>query len=139
MTRSAAAPAVDPVIAAHAMAAYVSVLRDCDDDFRLRLVLHEFGLVFQHASAAERAVLLGEAPPLFDRRWDAFLAAYAEHLAYHAGLPSPAWATAPERYLRRFWFGPHRFPRERAGTILTTPGHFEAHGIWFPRRELTVV
>jgi hypothetical protein len=32
-----------------------------------------------------------------------------------------------------------RFPRERGGVILTTPGHFEAHGIWFPRRELEVV
>lgn len=121
------------------MAAYVPALKAGDDDFRLRLVLHEFGMVFQHASAAERVALLAPEPALFDPRWDAFLAAYAEHLAYHAGLEAPTWAAAPQRCLRRFWFPVRRFDRERAGTILTTPGAFEAHGIWFPRRELQVV
>ena len=138
MPLPAAAP-TDSVIEAHTMAAYVSLLRTVDDDFRLRLILHEFGLVFQHASATEREVLLGSEPPLFDPCWDAFLAAYAEHLAYHASLPAPRWAMAPERYLRRFWFPGRLFADERFGAILTTPGHFEAHGIWFPRRELTVV
>ena len=134
-----AAASADPIIGTHTMAAYVPLLRSSDDDFRLRLILHEFGLAFQHASPPERVVLLASEPPLFDQRWDAFLAAYAEHLSYHAALPAPVWASAPERYLSRFWFAVRRFPRERAGTILTTPGHFEAHGIWFPRRELVVV
>ena len=130
---------MDVTITANVLARYVSALRGSDEDFRLRLVLHDFGMVFQHAATAERVVLLAEEPELFDARWDAFLAAYAEHLAHHAGLEAPAWVGGPRRYLREFWFPGRRFPRERAATILTTPGAFEAHGIWFPARELEVV
>ena len=35
--------------------------------------------------------------------------------------------------------GASRIGVERVATILTTPGAFEAHGIWFPERELEVV
>lgn len=130
---------MDVTITANTLARYVPALRDSDEDFRLRLVLHDFGMVFQHATTAERIVLLAEEPELFDARWDAFLAAYAEHLAYHAGLAAPSWVRDPRRYLREFWFPARRFPRERDATIRTTPRAFEAHGIWFPERELQVV
>ena len=130
---------VDVTITANTLTKYVPALRESDDDFRLRLVLHDFGMVYQHANSVERTVLLEAEPEPFDRRWDAFLAAYAEYLSYHADLASPAWVRYPYRYLREFWYPVRRFPRERAGTILTTPGAFEAHGIWFPVRELEVV
>ncbi len=64
---------------------------------------------------------------------------YVEYLCYHADLPAPGWVFTEKRYLDRFWFAGKRFPRERTATILTTPGAFEAHGIWFPERELEVV
>ena len=131
--------AVDVTIAANTLASYVPGLRASDDEFRLRLVLHDFGMVFQHADATERAVLLESEPEPFERRWDAFLAAYAEYLAYHADIAAPRWVFTPRRHLREFWYPGPRFPRERAATILTTPAAFEAHGIWFPVRELAVV
>lgn len=130
---------MDVTITANALARYVPALRASDDDFRLRIVLHDFGMVFQHAGERERAFLVAEEPERFDVRWDAFLAAYAEHLCYHNGIPAPGWVFAAERHLGRFWFAGKRFPRERAATILTTPAAFEVHGIWFPERELEVV
>lgn len=130
---------MDVTITANALARYVPTLRVSDDDFRLRIVLHDFGMVFQHASERERVFLVAEEPELFDPRWDAFLAAYTEHLCYHAGIPAPAWVFTAQRHLSRFWFPGKRFPRERAATILTTPAAFEVHGIWFPERELEVV
>ena len=130
---------IDVTIAANTLDRYVPVLRESDDDFRLRIVLHDFGMVFQHASSEDRRLLVAGEPELFDPRWDAFLAAYTEHLCYHAGIPTPDWVFATERHLQSFWYAGRRFPRERAATILTTPAAFEAHGIWFPAWELEVV
>ena len=130
---------MDVTITANALARYVPTLRTSDDDFRLRIILHDFGMVFEHADSAERRFLVAEEPAPIDQRWDAFVAAYTEYLCCHAGIPVPSWALAAERHLARFWYPGRRFPRERAATILTTPAAFEAHGIWFPERELEVV
>ncbi len=126
-------------IVCNALACYVSTLRDADEEMRLRWILHDFGMVYQHATPAERVYLLAEEPEPFDSRWDAFLGAYAEHLCRRGGVEPPAWALAPRRYLRDFWFAGRRFPSERLRVFLTTPAYFEAHGIWFPERELEVV
>ena len=130
---------IDVTITANALARYVPTLRVSHDDFRLRIVLHDFGMVFQHADTEERALLVSEEPERFDPRWDAFLAAYTEYLCYHAGIPAPSWVFTAGRHLPRFWYAGRRYPRERAATILTTPATFEVHGIWFPERELEVV
>ena len=138
--RLAAGEAPDLTITANVLANYVPALRaESDDGWRARIVLHDFGLVWQHATAAEREVLMAAEPEPFDSNWDAFLAAYVEYLCYHAEMPVPEWVFGAGRYLPRFWFPGPRFPRERAATILTTPAAFEAHGIWFPARELEVV
>ena len=129
----------DVTITANTLDRYVPMLREADDDFRLRIILHDFGMVFQHAGPEDRKLLVAREPELFDPRWDAFLAAYTEHLCYHAGIPAPGWVFARERHLPSFWYAGRRFPRERAATILTTPAAFEAHGIWFPAWELEVV
>ena len=131
---------VDVTITANVLANYVPALRaESDEAWRARIVLHDFGMVWQHASAAAREVLVTGEPEPFDPRWDAFLAAYVEFLCHHAEMPAPQWVFDPRRHLGEFWFPGPRFPRERAATILTTPAAFEAHGIWFPARELEVV
>ena len=114
-------------------------LRDEDDEWRSRLVLYDFGLVWQHASRVERIVLVAVEPSPFDRWWDAFLAAYTEHLCAEATLAAQAWVRAPGRYLTQRRMVPPRFPGERDEAIATTPEAFAAHGIWFPARELVVV
>lgn len=130
---------LDVTITANRMACYVPSLAGYDDDFRLRVILHDFGLGWQHAGATARTVLVAEEPEPFDQRWDAFLAAYAEHLCYHAGLDMPEWAQHERRYLKRMWWAGDPFKFERGSIILRTPAAFEVHGIWIDERELEVV
>lgn len=130
---------LDATITANRLACYVPALRDYDDDFRLRVILHDFGLVWQNASPTERIVLVAEEPELFDQRWDAFLGAYVEHLCYHAGLDAPDWVHDASRYLTRMWWPGDPFEFERGSIILKTPAAFEVHGIWIDERELEVV
>ena len=95
---------MDVTITANTLARYVPALRVSDDEFRLRLVLHDFGIVFQNAGTREREFLVSEEPELFEPRWDAFVAAYAEHLCHHTDIPTPAWVFTTERHLPRFWY-----------------------------------
>ena len=130
---------LNPTIISNRLADYVSSLATYDDDFRLRVVLHDFGLVWQHAGPQQRKVLVAVEPSLFDQRWDAFLAAYVEHLCYHAGLAVPEWAQRDCRYLKQMWWAGDPFDFERGSVILSTPAAFEVHGIWLDERELQVV
>ncbi|MDE0136261.1 MAG: hypothetical protein OXM54_15630 [Acidimicrobiaceae bacterium] len=118
---------------------YVPALRCEDDEWRLRLVLHDFGLVWEDTPIGRRSALVSREPDGIDPRWDAFLAAYVEHRCISDGLEPPAWTLQRERQLREFWYAGGCHDYDRVRTIVTTPITFEAHGIWFPREELTVV
>lgn len=129
---------VDAAIIANRLACYVPALVEYDDNFRLRVLLHDFGLVWQHADAAGRAALVADEPPLFDERWDAFLGAYVEHLCYRSGIDVPEWAQRESRFLKQMWWAGSPFEFERGSIILKTPAAFEVHGIWLDERELKV-
>ena len=118
---------------------YVAALREENDEWRLRLVLHDFGLVWEDTPTHDRIGLVSREPDHIDPQWDAFLAAYVEHRCIEDGIEPPPWALRPDRVLRTFWYagGCHEYDRVR--TIVTSPITFEAHGIWFPREELKVV
>lgn len=118
---------------------YVPVLRTCDEILRLRVVLHDFGLVWQSATDDERAALVDIEPELFDPNWDAFLAAYVAHLCDQDGIEPPAWVLDDSRFLPSFWFAGGCFPFDRQRTLFTTPAAFRARGIWLPDEELLVV
>lgn len=124
---------------ANALWRYVPALRRENDEWRLRLVLHDFGLVWEATPAAERIDLVRREPDHIDLRWDAFLAAYVEHLCICDGIEPPSWVLAPSRHLGAFWYAGGCHDYDRVRTIVTTPITFEAHGIWFPREELMVV
>ncbi|MCY3642878.1 MAG: hypothetical protein F4Z00_04975 [Acidimicrobiaceae bacterium] len=130
---------VDRCIAENRLACYVPALRGCDDGFRLRIVLHGFGTVWRDADRAERVVLAAEEPERFDRRWDAFLAAYIEYLCGCDGLQAPAWTRQPQRYLEQMWWSGDYFGFERGRVVVTTPAVFEAHGVWIADSDLVVV
>ena len=121
------------------LADYVPAMRANDDETRLRLLLHDFGMVWHSAHPHRRRSLVAAEPESIDDRWDAFCAAYAEHLCTEHKLAVPAWTQKPDRYLGSFWFAGGCFAFDRARTVMTTPQLFRAHGIWFPRDELTVV
>ena len=121
------------------VAAYVPTLRTCDEIMCLRVMLHGFGLVWEDAPLDDRFVLVAEEPELFDSNWDAFLAAYVEHLCEQDGIKPPAWVHNDDRFLAEFWFAGGCFPFDYERTITTTPTAFRAHGIWIPEEELLVV
>lgn len=54
--------------------------------------------------AAVRRAVRVEPDGTGDERWDALLAGIAEYASRRAGLSTPGWASAPGRFLRRFWF-----------------------------------
>lgn len=64
-----------------------------------------------------------------DARYDAFLAALAEHLASKDGYAGPPWARADARSLDRFWFISD-VPGFRAIAIAASPAAFRRRGIF---------
>lgn len=66
---------------------------------RRRLVL-EFVEEYRWESVDDRGRILSERPPpTGDERYDALLAALAEHLAYHDNLDIPEWVYDDDRFL----------------------------------------
>lgn len=78
---------------------------------------------------AREEMLGGEPPATFDPRFDAYLAALAEHLALTSGLPVPAWAGQPQRFLEQFWF-PTEFGSLHALALVQSPAAFRRRGIF---------
>jgi hypothetical protein len=100
-----------------------------DGEAALRLCL-QFIDDFQETAPADRPALLRDAPPSTgDVRWDAFLAALAEHLAYHGALPIPRWVDRKSRFLKQWWF-PTDLPSVMASALAESPAAFRRRGIF---------
>ena len=121
---------------ANQLAHYVPALRRSDDEFRLRLLVHDFAAVWQHTARPLRPALVAAEPEPINGRWDAFTAALTEHLSTRAGLKPPAWTQQRRRFLAEHWFAGGCFDFDRARTLNTTPAAFARHGIWLPKDEL---
>ncbi|MGH3472183.1 MAG: hypothetical protein ACRDPG_09100 [Nocardioidaceae bacterium] len=60
---------------------------------------------FDRSDDAERSRMVEEAPvPVGDARFDALLAAIAEHVCARTSLRPPEWTEAPGRFLDTWWF-----------------------------------
>ena len=68
-----------------------------------RAILHDLPRRFHALSRTEQAEVLDQAPPRTGTRWDALLAATAEHIARLHDHPLPAWVNEPARFLDRPW------------------------------------
>ena len=68
-----------------------------------------------------------------DERWDALLAALAEHLNAQHDLAPPSWAEA--RVLRRPWF-PAELAIQRADALAWAPAAFRKHGVYLSVHDL---
>lgn len=96
---------------------------------RRRWVL-EFVEEYRWEPTEHRAALLEARPaPTGDHRYDAMLAALAEHLAYHDDLAVPDWAYDEDRFLEQWWF-PIDLPYVRAEALVHSPGAFRIRGIF---------
>ena len=103
-------------------------MRDTGGDLvRMRIVL-DFIDGCAASPSAERAELIADEPDPFDPRWDAFLAALADHVAYENDLPQARWAEGPDRFLGSFWF-PVDLPSVRPEALATSPATFMRHGV----------
>lgn len=61
--------------------------------------------VYERSAVLERVHLLEDCPETVgDPRFDALLAALAEHLCAQHGSESPAWVGHPSRFLDTWWF-----------------------------------
>ena len=81
----------------------------------------------------QTSLLSDEPVPVGDARWDALLAALAEHLAAEHDLAPPEWAET--RVLRRPWF-PAELEIQRADALVWAPAAFRKHGVYLSARDL---
>lgn len=84
---------------------------------------------FARADPSVKQALLEDEPPRFDAAGDAYLAALAEHLAFHHELARPTWCIQPGRFLRRMWFASDA-PGLRASAIQQSPAAFRRRGLF---------
>lgn len=99
------------------------------------LWIRQFMDDFYAAAQEARAGLIAERPePTGDPRFDAYLAALAEHFAFHYHLPTPAWVGEPERFLEQWWF-PTQFKSLHAMALVESPAAFRRRGIFVDKTE----
>jgi hypothetical protein len=104
-----------------------------DDKLRWKLVW-EFLEEYRWEPPSVQPSLLEEGPsPIGDERWDALLAALAEHLAAQHDLAPPQWAEL--RVLRRPWF-PAQLKVQRAEALVRAPAAFRKHGVYLSAADL---
>lgn len=77
--------------------------------------------------------LLDPVPRRLDDRWDALLAALAEHLAAKHDLAAPEWART--RVLNRPWF-PAELRAHRLEALVWAPAAFRKHGVYLAAGDL---
>ena len=94
-----------------------------------RVAVRDFLDGFALASPEIAQGLLDDEPAAFDPVGDVYLAALAEHLAFHHQLDRPAWCVAPARFLRRMWFASDA-PGLRATAIQQSPAAFRRRGLF---------
>lgn len=79
------------------------------------------------------SLLRDEPTPVGDDRWDALLAALAEHLAAQHDVAPPDWTES--RVLRRPWF-PAELEIQRAEALVWAPAAFRKHGVYLSAHDL---
>lgn len=98
----------------------------------LRLI---FGFAddFRGSSRAGRHELLREEPPpTGEERFDAALAATAEHFAREGAMAPPPWVDGPTRFVEPWWFVASS-PGLEAYVFANTPAVFARHGVFMAR------
>ena len=121
------------------LAEYVETTRTCDTDmWRYRILLRSFWLRWADTPMEERFALVADEPPSLGKRWDAFVAGYAQELCCRYQIDPPGWVFQPEKYLDHFWF-PTAPRRNRLLWAITSPAPWlQEHGVIVWDRELVL-
>jgi hypothetical protein len=109
------------------------LVRTADGKVRWKLVWEFLEEYRWEAADVQPSLLQDEPTPIGDERWDALLAALAEHLAAQHDLAPPEWAGS--RVLRRPWF-PAELRIQRAEALVWAPAAFRKHGVYLSARDL---
>jgi hypothetical protein len=109
------------------------VARTADARVRWKLVWEFLEEYRWEPTEAQPSLLRDEPAPVGDERWDALLAALAEHLAARLDFlprrgPSPG-------VLRQPWF-PAELQIQRAEALVWAPAAFRKHGVYLSARDL---
>lgn len=105
-----------------------------DEKHRLRLFF-EFLRGAGESGQTLGPLIEAEPPPTGDERYDALLAASAEHLAVHAKVPIPGWTQDPRRTIDGFWWVSD-LPSAKAQALLHTPASYRRRGVMIDRHDL---
>ncbi|MGV7570763.1 hypothetical protein PJL70_08130 [Mycobacterium kansasii] len=136
--RQGARTDLTPPVQAHTLSETAeAIIRATDERTRLR-IFFEFSRGADESGPAALALTSREPPLTGDSRYDALLAAIAEHLASRYGSPGPLWSCTLERFLvdeGPWWISP--LPSARAHAMLWTPASFRRRGIYLDRHDLT--
>jgi hypothetical protein len=109
------------------------LMRTAEDKVRWKLVWEFLEEYRWEPADIQPSLLQQEPPPIGDERWDALLAALAEHLAAQHDLAPPDWAES--RVLGRPWF-PAELRIQRAEALVWAPAAFRKHGVYLSARDL---
>lgn len=113
------------------LAGYLS--RAADDRTRWKLTWEFLEEYRWEPGDGQPSLLVEEPLPLGDERWDALLAALAEHLAAQHDLAPPSWTEL--RVLRQPWF-PAETQVQRADALAQAPAAFRKHGVYLSATDL---
>jgi hypothetical protein len=100
---------------------------------RWKLVWEFLGEYRWEQAEAQPSLLQEEPEPVGDQRWNALLAALAEHLAAQLDLAPPPWAEPRVLRQRRF---PAELQIQRAEALVWAPAAFRKHGVYLSARDL---
>lgn len=112
-----------------------AISRATDNRTRLR-IFFEFSRGADESGLAALPLISVEPPTTGDERYDALLAAIAEHIATRYGLPGPLWSITAERFLHSPWWVA-TLASARSQAVLWTPASFRRRGIYLDRHDLT--
>ncbi|MDG4766823.1 hypothetical protein O7632_22375 [Solwaraspora sp. WMMD406] len=115
------------------LAVLATHLASADTDQTRWKLVWEFLEEFRWEPATRVRLLMDEPERTGDERWDALLAALAEHLLAQADLAPPQWVDA--RVLRRAWF-PAELAVHRADALAWAPAAFRKHGVYLSIHDL---
>jgi hypothetical protein len=101
-------------------------------------LIAEFLEEFNHEPSEARQRLLDAVPgDTDDERFDLYLAALCEHLAYHNDLNNPPWVLTPRRvWVGRVWF-PNDLPSAKVWALSQSPAAFRRRGIFIHPDDLS--
>jgi len=109
------------------------LVRTADSKTRWKLVWEFLEEYRREPENVQPTLLRDEPPSTGDERWDALLAALAEHLAAQHDQAAPEWTEM--RVLPRPWFPAER-EIQRADALVWAPAAFRKHGVFLSARDL---